>query len=122
MKYILLIYADSTARGDATEANDDQMNARYRAFTAELAASGRLGPAEELDSPARAKSVRRRDGDVTVTNGPFAEVREQLGGFYVVEAESIDEAVAWAARVPSVDVGTIEVRPIIGNGGDPEPA
>jgi hypothetical protein len=112
MKYILLIYADRTDASIAPPDPDDT-NARYRDFTRTLAEGGRLGPAEELESPALAKSVRRRNGELAVTDGPFAEVKEQLGGFYVIEAAGIDEAIEWAARIPTVDVGTIEVRPIV---------
>lgn len=117
MKYILLIYADQSSRPDMPAGAIDELNARYREFTQALAASGKLGPAEELETPALAKSVRRRDGELTITDGPFAEVREQLGGFYVIDADSIDEAIEWAAGIPSVDVGTIEVRPIVEGGG-----
>ena len=113
MKYILLIYADRNDPSIAP-ADPDDLATRYRAFTRSLADSGRLGPAEELQSPALAKSVRRRGGDLIVTDGPFAEVKEQLGGFYVIEAAGIDEAIEWAGRIPTVDVGTIEVRPIVG--------
>jgi hypothetical protein len=117
MKYILLIYGDRSADSDIPADMADDTGARYRDFTRALADSGRLGPAEELEAPARAKSVRRRDGNVIVTDGPFAEVKEQLGGFYVIDADSIDEAVEWAARIPTVDVGTVEVRPIVEGGG-----
>jgi hypothetical protein len=117
MKYILLIYADRNDPSIAPAEADDTA-ARYREFTRSLADSGRLGPAEELQSPALAKSVRRRGGELIVTDGPFAEVKEQLGGFYVIEAAGIDEAIEWAGRIPTVDVGTIEVRPIVEQAGD----
>ncbi len=112
MKYLLLIYADPAAQAAAPEEATREMYRAYGVFTAELAASGKLGAAEELEAPASAKSVRIREGRTIVTDGPFAEVREQLGGFYVIEAADIDEAISWAARVPSAGHGTIEVRPI----------
>jgi hypothetical protein len=114
MKYALLIYSDysSDAGQDRTEESLREMYAQFGRFTEELRAAGKLGPAEELASPAQAKSVRLRDGAPVVTDGPFAEVREQLGGFYIIEARDDDEAIEWAAKVPTAAYGTIEVRPL----------
>lgn len=112
MKYLLMIYTD--------EAIDDAMSPEdmgtllegYGRFTAEIEAAGGLLGGERLRPVGTATSVRRRAGEFTLTDGPFAETKEQLGGFYMIEAESIDAAVEWAKKIPSVDQGTIEVRPI----------
>ncbi len=113
MKYILLIHGDEAAYEAAGEAAVRAMYEAYGAFSAELAAAGKLGPAEELASSHTARSVRIADGRTLITDGPYAELKEQLGGFYVIEADSIDEACAWAAKVPSVALGgTVEVRPL----------
>jgi hypothetical protein len=115
VKYALLIYTDYESAGARENQSVEavrEMYAAYGRFTEELAAAGKLGPAEELASPAEAKSVRVKDGRSIVTDGPFAEVREQLGGLYIIDADDMDEAVAWAAKVPSAAFGTIEVRPL----------
>jgi hypothetical protein len=113
MKYALLIYADETAMAAAPEETTREMYAAFGGFNNELRAAGKMGPAEELALSTKAKSVRIRDGQRLVTDGPFAEVREQLGGLYVIEADSIEEAVDWAAKIPSAPFGTVEVRPIV---------
>lgn len=113
MKYALLIYADEAAMAAAPEDAVKEMYAAFGGFNTALRAAGKFGPAEELAASTTAKSVRIRDGQRLVTDGPFAEVREQLGGIYVIEADSIEEAVDWAARIPSAPFGTIEVRPIV---------
>jgi hypothetical protein len=112
VKYLLLIYDDPSAFAAAPQEARREMYRAYGDFTAELAAAGKLGPAEELQPPDQAKSVRVRDGRTLVTDGPFAEAREQLGGFFVVEADDMADAVNWAARVPSATYGTVEVRPV----------
>ena len=112
MKDLLLIYTDAQAQAAAPEEALREMYRAYGEFTAQLAAAGKLGPAEELQPPDQARSVRVRDGRTVVTDGPFAEAREQLGGFYVIEADDMAEAVSWAARVPSAPSGAIEVRPL----------
>jgi hypothetical protein len=112
MKYALLIYTDENMQGQASEAELRDMYAAYGAFTGELQAAGKLGPAEELASSTQARSVRIRDGRPIVTDGPFADTREQLGGIYIIDADSVDEAVTWAAKVPSAARGVIEVRPL----------
>ena len=112
MKYILLIHHDESAYAAAGEEAVREMYASYGRFTEELAAAGRLGPAEELQPSHSARLVRVRDGRTLVTDGPFAELREQLGGFYVIEADSMEEAERWAAKVPTARDGTVEVRPL----------
>lgn len=112
MKYLLLIHADEAAYAAAGEEAIKAMYAEYGRFTQELAAAGKLGPAEELQPSHTARLVRVRDGQALVTDGPFAELKEQLGGFYVIDADSIEEAEQWAAKIPSATVGTVEVRPL----------
>jgi hypothetical protein len=115
MKYALLIYTDYStpaARENQSESAVAEMYASFGRFNEELRAAGKLGPAEELSSPDTARSVRIKDAAIVVTDGPFAEVREQLGGFYIIDAHDIDEAVSWAAKVPTVAYGTVEVRPL----------
>jgi hypothetical protein len=110
MKYALLIHVDEAAYAAAGEEAVKQMYAEYGRFSQALAEAGKLGPAEELQASSTARLVRIRDGQTLVTDGPFAELREQLGGLYIIEADSIEEAVGWAARVPSAATGTVEVR------------
>src|SRR4051812_17129886 len=100
MKYALLIYADESVLAAAPEEATKAMYAAFAGYNNDLRAAGKLGPAEELALSGKARSVRIRDGQRLVTDGPFAEVREQLGGLYIIEADTIDEAVDWAARIP----------------------
>jgi hypothetical protein len=115
MQYMLLIYTDESGTPIASEDELRKMYAQYGTFSRELKDAGKLGPNEELDAPATARSLRLEDGQPVVTDGPYAETREQLGGFYIVEAADIEEALQWAAKVPSAAHGTIEVRPIKDN-------
>jgi hypothetical protein len=111
MDYVLLIYeAEDRLEKQSAEARRALMG-EYVGFTRELAATGRMGDSAPLEPTRTATSVRVRDGKRVVTDGPFAETREQLGGYYVVSAESEEEALAWAAKIPSARVGSIEVRP-----------
>ena len=91
---------------------------KWEALFADLGPSGALGSGFELDSPTTAKTVRVRDGETLVTDGPFAELKEALGGYYVFECDSIDEACTWAAKIPAARHGAIEVRPVYVDGGD----
>lgn len=113
MQYILLIYtneADYTQRG--ADKNADIFK-DYMALNAELKERGQWKAAERLESVTTATTVRVKDGKVLKTDGPFAETREQLGGFYLIEAKDHDEAVAIAARLPGARFGSIEVRPVM---------
>jgi len=110
VKYMLLIY------GDEKLLDDEQREACYvesRQLSQDLAAAGQYLASSPLEPTASAASVRVRDGKRLVTDGPFAETREQLGGFYMVEAKDRDEAIAIAARIPMARKGTVEVRPVI---------
>jgi len=112
MKYLLLIYQSETAVGTQDDEMRKAVLAEYGAVTAEVKASGHYLAAERLQPIATATTVRVRDGKTLTTDGPFAETREQLAGFYMIDAEHLDDAIAIAARIPSVRFGSIEVRPI----------
>ncbi len=114
MHYVLLIHAaESRFAGTGTPKGTVEATMRaYGAFTRELFATGRAGDCAALESTHTATSVRVREGRRTVTDGPFAETREQLGGYYTLRAESQEEALAWAAKIPGAKGGTIEVRPV----------
>jgi hypothetical protein len=113
MKYVLLIHDDEKLWNDMPAAERDATMAEYFAFTRAIRESGHYVAGEALQPVATATSVRLRGGQLQTTDGPFAETREQLGGFYMVNAASLDEAVAIAARIPSARLGTIEVRPVV---------
>lgn len=112
MKYILLIYHTEQSWSSLTEAERQSIYAEYGQFTQQIQASGHYLGGSELHPVSTATSVRVRDGKQLTTDGPFAETKEQLGGYYLVEAKNLDEAVSLAARIPSARVGTIEVRPL----------
>ena len=112
MQYILLIYeneAESKARGTEEK---QRIFGEYMAFTGSIKESGHLRAGEPLESTSTATTVRVKGGKTVRTDGPFAETREQLGGFYIVEAKDLDEAVGFAARIPAAKTGSVEVRPI----------
>jgi hypothetical protein len=116
MKYILLIYSDENAW---TESEREKCYAESTQLTQELNANGQFLGASPLDSVATATSVRVRDGKKFVTDGPFAETREQLGGYFLIDAKDLDEAIAIAERIPSARKGTVEIRPIVELSGLP---
>jgi hypothetical protein len=117
MKYALLLYADEAIEAGLSDAEREAMMAEYGEFTASIEASGHFVSGEPLALVRDAISVRRRGGQRMVTDGPFAETREQLGGFYVIQAESLEEAAEIASRIPAAGTGTVEVRPIPDFGG-----
>ena len=110
MQYMLLIYHDERALG---ETEREQCYRESEALAHELHASGRYRAAAPLQPTSTATTVRVRDGKRLVTAGPFAEAREQLGGYFLVDAETLDEAIAIAARIPMARHGIVEVRPVI---------
>ena len=109
MQYLLLIYANESEPPPVDMA---AFLEEYRAFTQGVVQSGAFKAADRLQPTSTATTVRVRDGKTLVTDGPFAETREQLGGYYLVEAKDLDEAAAIAAKIPSARFGSIEVRPI----------
>ncbi len=112
MKYMLLIHDDEKGWNALSEAERQEVMAGYRQFTEEIRSSGHFRAGSQLRPTSSATSVRMRNGKRIVTDGPFAETREQLGGYYLVEAKDLDEAIGLAERLPSVRVGTIEIRPL----------
>ena len=111
MQYILLIYGEEAI----WEADPDveQKMADYGTFAAELRAQGKLLAGEELGPVATATTVQVRDGETLVTDGPFAATKEVLGGYFAIEADSLDEAIEWASKIPGSRYGSIEVRPVM---------
>ncbi|PZV15114.1 MAG: hypothetical protein DCF20_11760 [Pseudanabaena sp.] len=110
MKYILLIYSNEN---DWTESERSHCYAESTQLTQQLHAKGQFLGASPLHAVSTATSVRIRDGKKLVTDGPFAETREQLGGYFLIDANDLDEAIAIAERIPTVHKGTVEIRPIM---------
>jgi hypothetical protein len=113
MQYLLLIYANEAEEAKLGEAAMKTMMADYRTFTQSIIQSGHFKGGDALKSASTATTVRVRDGKTMATDGPFAETREQLGGYYLIEAKDLDDAIGVAARIPSAKHGSIEVRPIM---------
>jgi hypothetical protein len=113
MQYLLLIYTNETEANARSAEEKQKMYADYGAFTKGIIQSGNFKAGDALQPVSTATTVRVRDGKQLVTDGPFAETREQLGGYYLVEAKDLDEARAIAARIPGAATGSIEVRPIM---------
>jgi hypothetical protein len=113
MQYLMLIYDQEADWAKLTPAQQGAMFQEYGQFTQEIMQKGKLVGSNQLKPVAAATTVRVRDGKRVTTDGPFAETKEQLGGYYLVEANDLDEAIAIAARIPSARHGSIEVRPIV---------
>jgi hypothetical protein len=113
MQYMLLIYGNEEAMKTATPGDREAMFKAYGEFTASIVKSGNMKAGDALQPTSTATTVRVRDGKTLTTDGPFAETKEQLGGYYLVEAKDLDEATKLAARIPGARVGGIEVRPIM---------
>ena len=113
MQYLLLIYDPEKAWATMADAERSQIHAEYMTLTQDLKASGQFRAGDALQSTHTATTVRVRDGKLATTDGPFAETREQLGGYYMVEAKDLDEATKIAARIPSARFGSIEIRPVM---------
>ena len=112
MQYLLMIYQNEADYAKIDAATGKKMLEEYGAFTQSIIQSGNFKGADRLQPTTTATTVRVRDGKTLTTDGPFAETREQLGGYYLVEAKDLDTALAIAARIPSARYGSIEVRPI----------
>ncbi len=113
MQYLLLIYGSESRWDKVSGSEREKTLQEFGAFTQSIHQSGHLRGGNELDLTSKAATVRVRDGKQVVTDGPFAETKEQLGGYYLIEAKDVKDAVAIAARIPSARWGSIEVRPII---------
>lgn len=111
MKYVLMIYGDEAAWAGLDDAAMKAVYDAHMAYAGEMEAAGVLRGGEELKPVATATTVRFEAGRAELLDGPFAETREQLGGFYLIEVDSLDEALAWARRMPGMDSGCVEVRP-----------
>lgn len=112
MQYALLIYGNETAMLAASEQQTHEMHAEYMAYTEAMQKAGIGIGGQRLRPTSAATTVRVAQGKTEVLNGPYAETKEQLGGFYLIEAPDLDTALSWAARCPGASRGTIEVRPI----------
>jgi hypothetical protein len=112
MKYLCLIYDEEKKLQAMTKSEMDGLMEEYVAFTRELRASGHYLGGNDLQPVRNATTVRVRNGKMSATDGPFAETKEQLGGYYLVEARDLNEALQIASRIPSSRLGSIEVRPI----------
>jgi hypothetical protein len=113
MKYMLLIYEDEKAWASLSEAERQRIMAAYRQLSAQFQTGGNYVTGSQLAPTTAATSVRVHQGKRLLTDGPFAETKEQLGGYYVIQAKDLDEALALAAQVPAAVTGTVEVRPLI---------
>ena len=112
MQYLLLIYRNEADYGKIDAATGNKMLDEYNAFTQSIIQSGNFKAGDRLQPTTTATTVRVRDGKTLTTDGPFAETREQLGGYYMIEAKDLDAALAIAARIPGARFGSVEVRPI----------
>jgi hypothetical protein len=113
MRYALLIYANEQEWADQTEEQSQAANQEYMAFTKDIIDRGLMKGGEALQPTATATTVRVRDGETLTTDGPFAETKDQLGGFYLIDCKDLDEAIEVAARIPDVRRGSIEIRPVL---------
>jgi hypothetical protein len=113
MQYLLLIYRNEAEQAKMDAAALQKMRGDYGAFTQSIIQSGHFKAGDGLQPTSTATTVRVRDGKTLTTDGPFAETREQLGGYYLVEAKDLDAALEIAARIPGAKVGSIEVRPVM---------
>jgi hypothetical protein len=112
MKYLLMIYSDEARMQSATESDNASMLAAYGAYAEAMGKAGVIAGGERLQPSTTATTVRVKGGKTEVLNGPYAETREQLGGFFMIDVPDLDAALTWAARCPGASHGTIEVRPI----------
>src|SRR5262245_24834736 len=112
MKYLCLIYSDESQVQKLPQEDGDKMLAEYRAFGESIKTSGHWIAGQRLHPVSSATTVRMRNGKLSTTDGPFAETKEQLGGFYMIEAKDLNEAIQIGSRIPGAKHGSIEVRPV----------
>jgi hypothetical protein len=113
MRYLCLIYEDEKAWQSVTQAEMEKGMAEYNAFTESIKKNGNYIGGEALQPTPTAKSVKVRNGKVSTTDGPYVETKEQLGGYYLIKAKDLNDAVQVASRIPGAKNGTVEVRPIM---------
>ena len=116
MNYLCLIYDDEKTLGGMSKHEIDAFMGEYRSFTDSIRQSGHYVAGHQLQPISTATTVRRRNGQLSTTDGPFAETKEQLGGFYLIDARDLSEALQIASRIPSTRTGSVEVRPIVTRG------
>ena len=112
MQYMCLIYADESGWDRLSDDERNAMMGEYGAFTQSIRDSGNMVAGEALQATGTATTIRIRNGETLLTDGPFAETKEQLGGYYLIEAKDADEALAIGARIPAAKYGSVEVRPV----------
>lgn len=113
MNYLLLIYGNEKAEADMSKEESDQVMSAYYAYTEDLEKAGVLKGGEALHPTSSATTVRVQNGKKVTTHGPFAETKEQLGGYYLIDCNNLDEAIEWAAKCPGARTGSVEVRPVV---------
>jgi hypothetical protein len=113
MNYLCLIYDDEKAFATMAKAEMEAFMGEYRAFTESIRQSGHYIGGNQLQPINTATTVRRRNGQLSTTDGPFAETKEQLGGYYLIDARDLSEALQIASRIPSTRTGSVEVRPLV---------
>lgn len=113
MQYMLLIYQNEAGLQQIRDRDVTEVTGAYLAFTKAMQDAGVLVGGDRLDRSVNATTVRAENGKTKVLNGPYAETKEQLGGYYIIEAKDLDAALSWAARCPGARHGVMEVRPII---------
>ncbi len=113
MQYLLLIYNDEKAAANMSKEEDDVWMGEYMAYTEALQTAGVMASGDALHPTSAATTVRVQNGKKVTTHGPFAETKEQLGGYYAVNCKNLDEAIEWAAKCPGARTGSIEVRPVV---------
>ena len=113
MKYLCLVYEEEKRLGVIPKAEMDTMMGEYFAYTEGVKKSGHYVAGEALQPTSTASTVRIRNGKLSTTDGPFAETKEQLGGFYLIEAKDLNEAIQVGSRIPGAKWGSIEVRPVV---------
>jgi hypothetical protein len=112
MQYLLMLYANEAGWSQLTPAEQEQGVAAYTAYTEALKEAGVLAGANRLQDTSAATTVRTANGKTQVLNGPYADSKEQLGGYYLIDVKDLDAAISWAARCPGAGHGTVEVRPV----------
>jgi hypothetical protein len=112
MQYLLMLYSDQSQWNKMTQAEQQQGMAAYRAYTEALQAAGAFKGSNRLQPTSASTTVRVVNGKSQVLDGPFADTKEQLGGYFLIEAPDLDAALSWAARCPGASHGTVEVRPV----------
>jgi hypothetical protein len=113
MKYLLLIYESEKIWASLSKEEQGHIFNEYMTLTEEFAKSGKMMGCEPLEPTSTATTLRVRNGKSTSVDGPFAETKEQLGGIYVIDVKDLDEAMAWAAKIPGARTGAIEIRPVM---------